>query len=128
MGHWFRGWRPGENSRVWLLASQDLHSLLKALAECKVLSKARALGELPSDHEISLTLSQYRRLLSTTAVCVKATCLITRMGHLGAAAKDAALRRNLSVRQEAALREEAKAFYQAHMRGRGAHRTGDIIH
>ena len=108
--------------------SQDLHSLLKDLAEAKVLAKARASGELPSDHEVSLTLSQYRRLLSTVAVSSQATCLISRMGHLGGAAQDAALRRNLSVRRKVALRVEARAFYQAHMRGRGGHRTGDIIH
>ena len=108
--------------------SQDLHSLLKSLAEAKVLSTARAKGEPPRDCDISLTLAQHRRVLSTTAVRAQAACLISRMGHLGPTARDAARRRNLVVRREAALREEAMAFFQAHIRGRGPKRWGELIH
>ena len=45
--------------------SQHLHKLLKVLAEAKVLSEARATGEPPRDSAISLTLAQYRRIIST---------------------------------------------------------------
>ena len=66
--------------------------------------------------------------MSTVAVNCQATCLLSRVGHLGPAAREAAERRGLSVRREAALREEARAYFQAHIRGRGRHRSGDIIH
>ena len=108
--------------------SQHLHSLLRQLAEAKVLAKARASGEPALDSDVGISLSHYRRVLSTTAVRAQATCLLTRMGHLGVAAREAAQRRNLAVRQEAALRNETRAFFQAHIRGRGFHRIGDIRH
>ena len=108
--------------------SQHLHVLLKDLAQAKVDSMARATGVLPSDQQVSLTLAHYRRVVSTVAVNCQATCLLSRVGHLGPAAREAAQRRGLSVRREAALREEARAYFQAHIRGRGRHRSGDIIH
>ena len=108
--------------------SQDLHKLIRNLAEAKVLYMARASGDPPLDSDVSLTLSHYRRVVSTVAVRAQATCLLTRIGHLSGAARDAAQRRNLAVRRETALRAESRAFYQAHVRGRGFHRLGDIIH
>ena len=108
--------------------SQHLHQLLKRLAEAKVLNGARANGQIPSDSDVGVTLSHYRRVLSTVAVRAQASCLLARLGHLGGGARDAANRRNLAVRREAALREEARSFFQAHVRGRGFHRYGDIIH
>ena len=86
------------------------------------------MGELPQDHEVSITLSHYRRVLSTTVVRAQASCLLSRMGHLGPAARQAASRRNMAVRKEAALREETRAYFQAHVRGRRGRRLGDIIH
>ena len=62
------------------------------------------------------------------AVKSQATCLLSRLGHLGSSVREAAERRNLSLRREATLRQEARAFYQAHIRGRGGERWGDIIH
>ena len=75
------------------------------------------------------TLSHYRRLISTAAVRAQATCLLARLGHLGSAAREAAGagHRNVAVRWESALREEARAYFQAHVSGRGLHRSGDII-
>ena len=108
--------------------SQHLHSLLRQLAESKVLAKARASGEPPLDSDVGITLSHFRRVLSTTAVKAQATCLLSRMGHLGGAAREAAQHGNLAVRQEAAIRNETRAFFQALVRGRGFHRSGDIVH
>ena len=102
--------------------SQDLHCLLKQLAEAKVLQKARATGEPPCDHDVGLVLSHFRRLISTTAVRAQATCLLTRIGHLSGAAREAAQRRTLAVRREATLRDESRAFFQTHVRGRKYHR------
>ena len=62
--------------------SQQLHGLLKQLAEAKVLAKARANGTPPLDSDVGITLSHFRRILSTTAVRAQATCLLNRMGHL----------------------------------------------
>ena len=107
--------------------SQHLHLLLKQLAEAKVLYHARAKGLPPLESEVSATLSHFRRVLSTVGVRAQATCLISRMGHLSGTAREAAGRRNLAVRIEGALRDEARAFFQAHVRGRGPTKTGDII-
>ena len=73
------------------------------------------------------TLSHYRRLISTAAVRAQATYLLARLGHQGSAAREAADHRNVAVRWESALREEARAYFQAHVSGRGLHRSGDII-
>ena len=108
--------------------SQQLHGLIKQLAKAEVLYEARAEGVPAWDSDVDITLSYYRRVLSTVAVRAQATCLLTRMGHLGAGASDAAARRNLAVRRDAALRVESRAFFQAHVRGRGMSRSGDIIH
>ena len=80
------------------------------------------------DSDVGVTLSHYRRVISTAAVRAQATRLLARLGHLGSAAQEAADRCNVAVRRESALREEARAFFQAHVRGRGFHRSGDIIH
>ena len=73
------------------------------------------------------TLSHYRRLISTAAVRAQTTCLLARLGHLGSAAREAADRRNVGIRWESALREEARAYFQAHVSGRGLHRSEEII-
>ena len=63
----------------------------------------------PMDSDVGVPLSHYRRLISTAAVCAHATCLLARLGHLGSAAREAADLRNVAVRWESALREEAQA-------------------
>ena len=67
-------------------------------------------------------------MISTTAVRAQATCLLTKLGHLDRGAREAAQRRTPAVQKEVALRNEARAFYQAQVRGRGFRRLGDIIH
>ena len=109
--------------------SQHLHQLLYQLAEAKVTYHARSRGQPPSDADVGLTLSQFRRIISTVSVRAQASCLLTRMGHLDQGAREAASRRSLAVRQETNLRREMRAFHQAHNRGRGFRgRMGDIIH
>ena len=108
--------------------SQHLHRLLLHLAEAKVLYKARASGEPARDSEVGLTLAHFRRIISTVAVRAQATCLLSRMGHLDRGALEAAERRSLAVRKEGGHRAEARAFFQAHVRGRGFRRFGDIVH
>ena len=108
--------------------SQHLHHLLRLFAEAKVSRNARATGLPPLDSDISLTLAHYRRIMSTVAVRAQATCLLSRMGHLDKAAREAATRSTLAVRREAALRAEARAFHQAYVRGRGVEHSGDLVH
>ena len=46
-------------------------------------------------------------------------CLVSRMGHLGVGAREAAARRKVAVEQELRLRREEEAYFAAHVRGRG---------
>ena len=108
--------------------SQQLHGLLRNLAETKVQQKARASGEPPLDSEVGTTLAHFRRILSTTIVRAQAICLLTRIGHLGGRAREAAERRNLDVRREASLRQESRAYFQCRIRGRNSQRLSTILH
>ena len=108
--------------------SQHLHELLGQLAEAKVAKQARATGVHPGESDVGMMLSHYRRILSIVAVRAQATCLLTRLGHLDRGAREAAQRRSLAVRRKAALRGEARAYFQAYICGRGVHRHGDILH
>ena len=60
----------------------------------------------------------YRRILSCTFVRAQESCLLARMGHMDAGARDAAVRRQVSMRQDALAREENLAYFAAHVRGR----------
>ena len=100
--------------------------MLKQLAEAKVISAARASGEVPLDSDVGMTLAHYRRVISTTAVRAQATCLLTRLGHLDRGAREAAQRRTLAVQKEVALRNEARAYFQAQVRGRGFRCFGGV--
>ena len=90
--------------------------------------EARASGEPPLDSDVGISPSHFKRVLNTTLVKAQATCLLRRMGNLGGAAMEAAKRRNIAVRQDPALRNEGWALFQAHVRSRGFHGSGDIVH
>ena len=54
------------------------------------------------------------------------SCLLARLGHMDAGARDAADRRSTTMREERLDREEAAAFHQAYVRGRGGPRRGRL--
>ena len=109
----------------WGDCSKDLHSLIKTLGENKVAVQARATGRQASDNELGVIISQIRKYLSTAFIRAQSLCLINRLAHLGEGAVAAAGRRNLAKRLEFGRKREA--HYQAHIRGLGLSRVGQLF-
>ena len=76
------------------------------------------------DRQMTVIVSQNRRLLSTTIVRAQALCLLSRVGVISPAAREAAGRREAATRQERQLRQERRAQWQATLRGAGWARSG----
>ena len=107
--------------------SQDLHNLLAVFADEKAANLSRSKGVPVSKHQHSLILQQFRRRFSVTAVNAQSACLLTRLGHMGEGARQAAQRRALCLRQDEASRQDLRAHFDAHIRGRRLHRAG-LLH
>ena len=112
---------------AWGDCSKDLHSMVKVLGETKVAVQARATGREASDNELGIIISQIRKYLSTAFVRAQSLCLINRLAHLGEGAKAAAGRRSMAKRLEVGRRREREAHYEAHIRGMGLSRVGQVF-
>ena len=99
--------------------SADLGSLIKAMAESRVLFLARELGKPVTEGWGSVVLSQFRRFFSVLFVKLQAAGLTARLGHLGLEAREAGGRRRDLLQQEQSSRREAAAYHAAYVRGRG---------
>ena len=121
----WQGWSPWGGGILELVfgafgeVSSDLGSLIKAMAESRVLFLAREMGKPITEGWSSVVLSQYRRYFSVLFVKVQAACLTARLGHLGLGAREAAGRWRDLLQQEESSRREAAAFHTAYVRGRG---------
>ena len=96
--------------------SEDLERVIRAMAESRVLYLSRESGRTLSDNQAGLILSQHRRRLSCLFTRSAASCLLSRVGHLGEGAKECAARRRVAMAEEERTRKEAEAFYAAHVR------------
>ena len=65
---------------AWGDCSKDLHNLVQICAESKVEHICRSTGRPELEGQLSVIVSQYRRLLSTCIVRFQAQCLISRIG------------------------------------------------
>ena len=97
--------------------SQHLHDLLSRFASCRVDALGRSSGRPVSEEERGQILHWFRRELSVTAVRAQASCLLSRLGHMGPGAKDAARRRELSKQVEEMVKRHARAHWEAGVRG-----------
>ena len=111
----------------WGECSKDMHNLVKVMGETKVAAKARARGRQASDNELGVIIAQIRKYLSSTFVKAQSLCLINRLGYLGDGAKAAAGRRDLARRLEVSRKRDLQAHFQAHIRGRGLSRVGQVF-
>ena len=100
-------------------ASSDLDRAIRGIAESRVLYLLRQEGRPVTDAWTGQVLGQHRRFFSALFVRCQAACLVSRMGHLGEGAKEAAARRKVWTAQEMRSRKEAEAFHSAYIRGRG---------
>ena len=94
--------------------------------ECQVGARTRAQDREGVDWELREFISQMRRSLSKDFVRAQALCLGASLGQLGDGARAAANRRAQAGREEEARQREQLAHYQAHVRGRGLGREGEI--
>ena len=111
----------------WGDCSKDMLSLIKVLGETKVAARARARGRQSSDNELGVVIAQIRKYLSTAFVRAQGLCLINRLCFLGEGAKAAAGRRDLARRLEVSRKRDMMAHYQAHIRGQGLSKAGQIF-
>ena len=112
----------------WAECSQDLHRLIREMAEARALHLTRSTGRQTSDGELAVILNSYRRILSCWFIRAQEGCLLARQGHMDSGARDAAVRRRVLVREEERGRQEARAFHHGYVRGRGMHRKGQLTH
>ena len=101
----------------WGEGSQDLHTFIQTCAEARVAHLTRASGRQETERLLGSTVGQFRRLISTTIVRAQAMCLISRVSLVTPAAREAAVRRQVSVRLEAQLRNERRAQWMASIQG-----------
>ena len=96
----------------WAEGSQHLHNLVQKLAEARALHQERTTGVPSTAGNLAVIIGRYRRILSCTFVRALETCLLDRLGHMDAGAREAALRRQTTVREEERDRLEASAYFQ----------------
>ena len=94
---------------------------------CLWAAQARDRGRPASDNELGVVMAQIRKFLSTAFVRAQGLCLINRLCFLGEGARAAAWRRDLAKRLEVSRKRDLMAHYQAHIRGQGLARVGQIF-
>ena len=80
---------------------------------------SRQEGRPVSNTETGQVLGQHRRFFSALFARCQAASLVTRMGHLGEGAREAAARRKVWTAQVMRSSKEAEAFHSAYSQGRG---------
>ena len=100
---------------------------MKVLGENKVAVQARAKGREASDNKLGVIITQIRKYLSTAFIRAQSLYLINKLAHLGEGAKAAAGRTHLERRLEVGRKREREAHYQAHIRGLGLSRVGQVF-
>ena len=73
----------------WENGSEDLHNLIRTMAEMKVAARSRARGQDGPDQELGLVLGEIRRTLSVEFVRAQSLCLLSRLTYLGEGSREA---------------------------------------
>ena len=74
----------------WAEGSQHLHDLVQKLAEARALHDERTTGVPSTAGNLAVITGPYCRILSCTFVRALETCLLDRLGHMDAGAREAA--------------------------------------
>ena len=98
--------------------------MVQTCAEARVAYLSRATGRQDTEYLLGQEVGRYRRLISTCAVRAIAICTLARVAEISPAAKAAAGRRQVAMRLEQEMREEAKAQWMAALQGPGWARRG----
>ena len=82
-------------------------------------AKGLARGREGSEQERAIILAGFRRQLSMASAKAYSSCLLDRLARVGEEHQLAAKRRAWLKSEEERLENERKAFWHAHVRGRG---------
>ena len=99
----------------WGEGSKDLHWFIQTCAEARAAHISRTSGQDVSEKKLGTIVSQYRRLVSTTACRAQALCLLERISLITPEAKAAADRRVLTMRRDEQLRQERRSQWMAQL-------------
>ena len=91
---------------AWGDCSKDFHNLVQICGESKVEHICRSTGRPELEGQLSVIVSQYRRLLSTCIVRAQTQCLISQVGVISRQAREAARKREVAGRLERQLKED----------------------
>ena len=91
--------------------SEDLHSLVQAMATSRVASVGLARGRPGTEAELGLVVGQIRRRLSVTSVRAQADSLMARLLLVGEGVVQADRRRQWAAREEEKMRRERAAQF-----------------
>jgi hypothetical protein len=106
--------------------SQDIHDLLSRFAVEKANKECRSTGRPITESARGQILQQHRRRLSVCAVRAQAACLLSRLGHTGDGARQAAQRRAAAKSRVESLKADLNAHWEAHIRGRRLKNVGRL--
>ena len=95
------------------------------MGESKLAARSREGQE--SDDELDSIIAQIRKYSTSAFVRAQSRCLLNRLCFLGVGAKAAAGRRDRARRLEVLRKRDLVAHFQAHIRGQGLSRAGQIF-
>ena len=110
---------------AWGEGSRHLHSFIQTCAESRVRYLCRTTGRQENEQLMGTVVGQYRRLVSTCVIRAQAQCLVSRVGIISPAARDAARRREVAGRLGRQHREEMQSQWMAGLHGPGWARAGN---
>ena len=112
--------------KIWSTTVLSNKGALPTLTWMAWYQVTRTRGWQESDEELGLVMGELR-VLSLDFVQAQALWLLTRWTYLGDGASSAAQRREQVTWQEEERRRVQRAHYEAHIRGRGVPRAGEIF-
>ena len=96
--------------------SEDVHNLIGLLADSRARYLTLSTGCAISAQERGQIIGQVRRKLSTAFIKASSLCTISRVSNVGEGSQSASRRRQWALREEAAMRRERQANWNAYMR------------
>ena len=107
-------------------ASQDVHTLIASLAECRLRKVGLQRGRAGGEQELAIITGQIRRRVSTAVTKANVNCLIERMQLVGPGNTELGRKREYTQRLEQRLKLERRAVWQQRVEGTSSLRKGFI--
>ena len=113
---------------AWGEGSQEVHSLVETLAQCRLRFQMQQEGrpDQGSDNELALIVGQIRRRLSVTAVKAQVGCLLSRVHQVGPGNKQLAKKRQWAIKEDERMKQERYSQWMRKVEGVNSLRKGMI--